>query len=504
MLKEMRFKNELLFISLLVLTLASCATNQPTTFFSSETHRKVSEIFKSNDENEIQLRFGNLSKAVNQVWRKNWKNGDAKALKFSWVVPGVTMLMKEVWWGSAEGSEFRDWVLEWDPHTKQITFISLAETNTNFPNFNSAEAYSAQTRFHGKHDPSRGIQALYLDEKTTEVYFLGTLYQPDNSNLVDSKIKLALLAKQEAIKKQEEMAKQREIQQREQQAYENSNSSDGGMSGAQMFNIFMTALGSELANKNAQYDYNQQVLQNQLMHQMQNERAADDERREANESANRQKLQQQAQQRAQVANQIAQRNAEAGKMEQARQAAQAARNAEAEANRIQAAEKLARDKERIRQQEAAAQREKYRLATKPPALPDSTIQTGSYVAVNSSVNEKPKRNLQQYPEAVMVCSIPVGKNGNFRCANPLNIINGHLNDISGRRTPEEMVQSFRASCPDPHRLNSSSEMVWGCGFAATGFNNALDRGAGLGISGRQTFYCYPKESSCRRTSPNDD
>lgn len=107
---------------------------------------------------------------------------------------------------------------------------------------------------------------------------------------------------------------------------------------------------------------------------------------------------------------------------------------------------------------------------------------------------------QPFPEAVMVCTVPSGPNGNFSCATPLNRRSGHLKDVSGSRTPDEMVNGSDA-CPNPRRLQSSRELVWGCGFAATGNSNSLDRGQGINIIGRSTYYCTPKETSCRRNSP---
>ncbi len=115
--------------------------------------------------------------------------------------------------------------------------------------------------------------------------------------------------------------------------------------------------------------------------------------------------------------------------------------------------------------------------------------------------KKPKKKLIQYPEAVMVCTHPVGPKGKFRCANPLSSVNGHLQNITGWRTPQEMVVSFSAACPAPRPLHSSTHLVWGCGFAATGLNNARDTGQGIAISGRRSYFCSQKEASCRRTSP---
>jgi TPR repeat protein len=108
---------------------------------------------------------------------------------------------------------------------------------------------------------------------------------------------------------------------------------------------------------------------------------------------------------------------------------------------------------------------------------------------------------QQYWEAVMVCTNPTGPRGNFSCLSPLNRRSGHLNDVSGSRTPQEMVDSSNAACPGARRLTSSSHLVWGCGFAATNNSNSMDRSAGITITGRELYFCSAKETSCRRTSP---
>ena len=101
----------------------------------------------------------------------------------------------------------------------------------------------------------------------------------------------------------------------------------------------------------------------------------------------------------------------------------------------------------------------------------------------------------------MVCTFPAGPNGKFTCSNPINKSNGHLKDISGYRTPEEMVSRATSSCPDQRKLTSSTHLVWGCGFAATGNSNSLDRSDGVDVQGRRTYYCYPKQTSCRKETP---
>jgi hypothetical protein len=58
-----------------------------------------------------------------------------------------------------------------------------------------------------------------------------------------------------------------------------------------------------------------------------------------------------------------------------------------------------------------------------------------------------------------------------------------------------------ASCTGKRPLASSTHLVWGCGFAATGGVNALDRSAGVDIKGRRTYYCTEQQLGCRRTEP---
>ncbi|MBQ5947008.1 PDZ domain-containing protein [Massilia sp. ST3] len=113
--------------------------------------------------------------------------------------------------------------------------------------------------------------------------------------------------------------------------------------------------------------------------------------------------------------------------------------------------------------------------------------------------EKPVRR-QAYLEAVLVCTKPSGEAQAFECLTPVSSMRGHKGDISGHRSPEEFA-ARSASCTEPRRLASSTHLVWGCGFAATGGVNALDRGVGVVIQGRQTYYCTEKQLSCRRTQP---
>src|SRR5690606_37505876 len=107
------------------------------------------------------------------------------------------------------------------------------------------------------------------------------------------------------------------------------------------------------------------------------------------------------------------------------------------------------------------------------------------------------------PEAIIVCTIPSATDGRFNCSTPItkNISGGPENTLSQYRSPELMVASMSAACPGAAKLRSSSHLVWGCGFGATNNSAQMDRSAGVDVHGRETYYCYPKEVGCKRTSP---
>ena len=103
-------------------------------------------------------------------------------------------------------------------------------------------------------------------------------------------------------------------------------------------------------------------------------------------------------------------------------------------------------------------------------------------------------------EAIFVCSIPDSA-GRFECDSPVTAgLDGGPKSLPQWRTPELMVGSMTAACPDARRLASSTHLVWGCGFGATNNSNSMDRSAGVDVEGRQTFYCSERQTSCRRTS----
>jgi len=123
--------------------------------------------------------------------------------------------------------------------------------------------------------------------------------------------------------------------------------------------------------------------------------------------------------------------------------------------------------------------------------------------VTSGVSNRGNKTLgspkRMFYEAVTVCTKPSGPKSSFECRSPLNVQRGHAGDISGHRTPEQLASG--EACPGMRRLVSSTHLVWGCGFAATGANNAQDRSGGIDIQGRKKYYCTEREYSCRRTDP---
>ncbi|GAB3550488.1 hypothetical protein GCM10027343_33560 [Noviherbaspirillum agri] len=130
---------------------------------------------------------------------------------------------------------------------------------------------------------------------------------------------------------------------------------------------------------------------------------------------------------------------------------------------------------------------------------NNSARTVNMSSASSSSSQKAS-NLRATPEAITVCTNPGGANGSFECRSPVTVKRGHKNDISGHRTPDEMVMNMDG-CPSPRRLASTTHLVWGCGFGATNNSNSMDRSAGVDVKGRNTYYCHEKETSCRRTTP---
>jgi hypothetical protein len=116
-----------------------------------------------------------------------------------------------------------------------------------------------------------------------------------------------------------------------------------------------------------------------------------------------------------------------------------------------------------------------------------------------SPGKKEEAKREAFSEAIIACTRPDAA-GQFRCLTPVNVVHGHPKDKVWR-TPEALVAWASASCPGARRLASTTHLVWGCGFGATHNANSLDRSAGVDVKGRTTYYCTPKEVSCRRTSP---
>lgn len=118
---------------------------------------------------------------------------------------------------------------------------------------------------------------------------------------------------------------------------------------------------------------------------------------------------------------------------------------------------------------------------------------------NSADNNAQVSKLNAYPEAIIACTRPDAA-GRFRCGTPVGVISGGPNSTDWS-TPEHVAAWATASCPDARRLNSTTHVVWGCGFGATNNSNSIDRSDGVDVQGRNTYFCYPKQTSCRRTSP---
>lgn len=121
---------------------------------------------------------------------------------------------------------------------------------------------------------------------------------------------------------------------------------------------------------------------------------------------------------------------------------------------------------------------------------------------NSSKNQEQPTKLHATLEAIIACTKPDPLTGKFRCATPISKgIDGGPNSLREWSTPEAMTKNLKATCPNPRRLESSTHIVWGCGFGATNNSAEMDRSAGVDVKGRNTYYCYPKETGCRRITP---
>ena len=143
---------------------------------------------------------------------------------------------------------------------------------------------------------------------------------------------------------------------------------------------------------------------------------------------------------------------------------------------------------------------------RPKPVQNVAVASNSFVAENRSepATKTKKRELLAYPEAVVVCTHP-NDQGQFKCDTPLHTgLGGSAkSSFSEDRTPEAKVASMTGACKNAHRLRSSTHLVWGCGFAATGVSPYLDRaGPGVDVQGRQTYYCPEKYPfTCTTTQP---
>jgi hypothetical protein len=214
---------------------------------------------------------------------------------------------------------------------------------------------------------------------------------------------------------------------------------------------------------------------------------------------------------------IAERNARYAEVQAA---VERQRAAEAEAERAMLAAKQAEAahdavtqramQQREAQQRAAADaaaRDKAAAAARPTTVASSAPQarpvfnsTQSANTSSSARDDSPSR-LQPTPEAIVACTKPDAA-GRFECDTPteVNQVGGPKVGIMGRSTPASFIGTAD-SCPSPRQLPSTTHIVWGCGVGATGNSTTKDRSAGVDVKDRQTFYCYPLETSCRKTSP---
>jgi hypothetical protein len=121
---------------------------------------------------------------------------------------------------------------------------------------------------------------------------------------------------------------------------------------------------------------------------------------------------------------------------------------------------------------------------------------------SSDEESEEKRKRVATPEAILVCTRP-DHAGQFECDTPVdvNLRGGPNNSLAAWRTPQSFVAWAAASCPGARPLPSTTHLVWGCGFGATGNSNSMDRSAGVEVRGRNTYYCLEKETGCRNTQP---
>jgi hypothetical protein len=167
-----------------------------------------------------------------------------------------------------------------------------------------------------------------------------------------------------------------------------------------------------------------------------------------------------------------------------------------------------RDMEAQAARDVAAQREATPQLTQPVAIVSSQAPAPVIAATRSasqsvgSAKENSSSTLLPTPEAIVVCTMP-DTAGRFACDTPVdvNLNGGPKNDLVARRSLDSMIHWLSASCGEARRLPSTTHIVWGCGYGATGNSNTKDRSAGIDVQGRRTYYCHPLETSCRNASP---
>jgi hypothetical protein len=133
--------------------------------------------------------------------------------------------------------------------------------------------------------------------------------------------------------------------------------------------------------------------------------------------------------------------------------------------------------------------------------PAASAGTSTAATVKPS-KESPKPDqvtLLQTPEAIVVCTHPNEK-GRFECDTPVDVnLRGGPNPGDLWPTPNDFIRN-RESCSAPRRLESTTHIVWGCGYGATNGGNTMDRSAGVDVRGRNTYFCAEREWPCRRTT----
>jgi hypothetical protein len=129
-------------------------------------------------------------------------------------------------------------------------------------------------------------------------------------------------------------------------------------------------------------------------------------------------------------------------------------------------------------------------------------ESSSTAATVNPAKESPKREqvmLLQTPEAIVVCTHPNEK-GRFECDTPVDVnLRGGPNPGDLWPTPADFIRN-RESCSNARRLESTTHIVWGCGYGATNGGNTMDRSAGVDVRGRNTYFCAEREWPCRRTT----